>query len=578
MSTPKPGYSGHRYSCRSRSAGPSLATARWRRVPRAVTIFALAMVMQVGLVTAVGATWLWPIDAPVTDEFRNPENQYGSGNRGLEFGASEDKKVFVVDAGVVGFVGVVGSARHVVVHHQGDLRSTYAYLASSVVVRGQRVVAGQELGVAASGFHLTARLGDDYVDPALLLAGAEVVIQLTDSPPPQARTGSLVGNSAAGGSVSVGSVSVGSASGGEVAGGTAAWRSLAALEGLTHAGLTQLLLSAGAAANEWHRSDCSSVQGGQVLDATGQAVPVSVAGEGRILIQVAGLGSQADEASIGLLDAEQLGYSSQDIVGFSYAGGCTPQPFGSVQPTAGSLGHDMVLAGQAATAYASTDTYQSVDISAAYLADLVEQAAMARPGQPIDIAAHSLGGLVTRRALEILNERQHSTAAVPGAMPNVVITIGSPHQGAELAVGAGALADPVPGSLVPALVPDWLASDVLGELATFGPDQLGPAVEPPDGVTVIAVAGQADLIVPATSALWPGAENVVVSTSSVAASSHSALPAHPDVALEFALALSGAAPRCVGLGDVLSASGAGAATTLVERGANAAIGIGRWLL
>jgi murein DD-endopeptidase MepM/ murein hydrolase activator NlpD len=60
----------------------------------------------------------------------------------------------------------------VVVEHRHGLRSTYGPLVETAVVRGQQVDAGQQVGAADSGFHLTARLGDRYVDPAPLLAGA----------------------------------------------------------------------------------------------------------------------------------------------------------------------------------------------------------------------------------------------------------------------------------------------------------------------------------------------------------------------------------------------------------------------
>ena len=144
-------------------------------------------------VSVAGATWIEPISAPVVDPFRPPTTRYGRGNRGLEYGSSEGLDVVAVDDGRVVFSGVVGRHRHIVVAHGSGLRSTYAYLESSAVTRGQAVRQGQRLGRAASGFHLTARLGDVYVDPTLLFAGAEVVMALTESLPPAVLVGEANG-------------------------------------------------------------------------------------------------------------------------------------------------------------------------------------------------------------------------------------------------------------------------------------------------------------------------------------------------------------------------------------------------
>lgn len=125
--------------------------------------------------TRPGCPWIAPVDASVVDGFRAPPNPYGPGNRGLEYGASAGQPVVAVAPGRVGFVGPVGGRRYVVVEHAGGLRSTYGPLATTLVVRGQQVAAGEGIGTAAPGLLLTARLGTGeaqrYVDPAPLLAG-----------------------------------------------------------------------------------------------------------------------------------------------------------------------------------------------------------------------------------------------------------------------------------------------------------------------------------------------------------------------------------------------------------------------
>ena len=71
---------------------------------------------------------------------------------------------------------------HVVIDHGEGLKSTYAFVTSAAVVRGQSVKRGQLVATAGPGFHLTARLWGEYVDPQLLFGGAEIQVNLTDGP------------------------------------------------------------------------------------------------------------------------------------------------------------------------------------------------------------------------------------------------------------------------------------------------------------------------------------------------------------------------------------------------------------
>lgn len=127
--------------------------------------------------------WLTPVDAPIVDPFRPPEHPFaGGGNRGLEFGTVGSESVAAVAAGRVTFAGPVGGERWLVVTHPGGLRSTYGPLESIVTIKGQSVGAGAELGTAAPGLHLTARLADRYLDPAPLLDGRCGRARLVPSP------------------------------------------------------------------------------------------------------------------------------------------------------------------------------------------------------------------------------------------------------------------------------------------------------------------------------------------------------------------------------------------------------------
>lgn len=115
--------------------------------------------------------WRSPVSAPIIDPFRLPEGPYGAGNRGIEYGASDGDPVQAVADGRVGFRGPVAGRLYLVIHHDGDLRSTYGPMATIGVLRGANITAGTVVGEAAIGFHLTARRSGQYIDPAPLLAG-----------------------------------------------------------------------------------------------------------------------------------------------------------------------------------------------------------------------------------------------------------------------------------------------------------------------------------------------------------------------------------------------------------------------
>lgn len=75
-------------------------------------------------------------------------------------------------AGVVTFAGQVAAGRHVTVVHADGVRTSYSFLAGVAVRAGQAVQAGQVLGTAGTSFHFGARIGEAYVDPAVLLGVA----------------------------------------------------------------------------------------------------------------------------------------------------------------------------------------------------------------------------------------------------------------------------------------------------------------------------------------------------------------------------------------------------------------------
>ncbi len=470
-------------------------------------------------VSAQDQTWIQPVEADVADPFRPPEGNYSAGNRGIEYATTGGETVVAVAAGTVGFVGVVGNQRFVVVNHDAGLRSTYAYVEQALVTRGQQVEAGDEVAVAGPGFHLTARLGDIYIDPMLLVSGVRPTPRLTESalptrPPPE----------------DLGHTSV--------------------IKAIGAAGV-DLIDQYGALADAvraWRHEECTP----------NDAPPPSNAADGHLLIQVAGLGSSSGHGSIGALDSAALGYDPDDIASFSYAGGCNPAPFGADGPAAPNA----LSASLPQTTYDGDTTHQPLQVSAARLADLIEAVAVDNPGQPIDVAAHSLGGVVTRLAVDLLVERG-VIDPTSGEPLGTVITIGSPHQGTDLATGAVA-AHGTPGEIINLLTDHAEATSIL-QLAEGGGLDIPPLREPPPGVETLAIAGSTDLIVTAEHAIWPGATNVLIPTGAVQAPvAHGRLPGLSGVTEAVGDALAGQPPRCVDLLEVIGSAIAGRAISSAE--------------
>lgn len=204
--------------------------------------------------------------------------------------------------------------------------------------------------------------------------------------------------------------------------------------------------------------------------------------------------------------------------------------------------------------YAPEDTLGDVTERGRELADLIEHAAAARPGVPIDVYAHSLGGLVTRVALLELAERRDrgQSTAIDALGP--VATIGSPHRGADLAT-------------VAVLSEKGFVQDVahIRSLFDIPIDPYSPAARQlaetsalvqrlgvqgvPDGVELRTIAARGDLVVTADKADVDGRPAAIVDLSGPRA--HAALPGDPDTTRELQLGLAGLPPACQGFGDAV---------------------------
>ena len=146
-------------------------------MPRRPAAAAAALVAYLFLVplSPVGAgparvAYRPPVDGPLVDVFRPPASRFGPGNRGVDYATEPGTPVRAAAPGEVTFAGPVGGTLHVVVLHADGIRTSYSFLASVAVRRGQRVAADQVVGRAGPSLHFGARIGDAYVDPLRLLA------------------------------------------------------------------------------------------------------------------------------------------------------------------------------------------------------------------------------------------------------------------------------------------------------------------------------------------------------------------------------------------------------------------------
>ncbi|HVE46804.1 MAG TPA: peptidoglycan DD-metalloendopeptidase family protein [Acidimicrobiales bacterium] len=505
--------------------------------PRAVAaLVALATVAL--LVSAPGAAaaepapvaYQPPVDAPVVDTFRPPRSPYGAGNRGVDYASVPGTPVRAAAPGIVAFAGQVGGTLHAVVLHADGIRSSYSFLRSVGVRRGQRLGPGQVVGTAGPNLHFGARAGEAYLDPLVLLAAsatggrrvflvpeAERKLQSEE----RERRG-LLGLLAR---VPHAAMGVGSAAVAWARQAPGAAVSVAASIG---PGTAELFL--------WARAVAPSlVTPFEVLlvtrtwwDQQSKCTPAAIAppppSGRRIAVLVAGLGSTSDNAAIYEVDTATLGYAAADVYRYSYRGGST-----------------------ADTTYGPEDTQVDIAHSGRRLRALVERLHADHPGVPIDILAHSQGGIVTRSAL--------GQRAPPGV--ENVVTLGSPHEGADLATAAESTGRTPKGAAVQWAVdtlnitginPRSVSVRQLSETSDFMRDLNSLPV--PDGVRFTSVAARADVVVPSPRSRLPGATYVVVDVPTI--NHHNALPGSDAATREIGLARAGMEPTCEGLGNALA--------------------------
>jgi hypothetical protein len=256
-------------------------------------------------------------------------------------------------------------------------------------------------------------------------------------------------------------------------------------------------------------------------DCTPAATPApSAPGRGRIAVLVAGLNSTMGGGAVMRIDTAALGYASDMVVQYSYAGGHAD--------------------------YGARDTHQDIRTSGERLRALLQDINRTHPGVPVDLIAHSQGGLVVRAAL---TGADHWDPTMP-SIRNVV-TLGTPHHGAVAATAANAIGvDSQVARLFDGLeafgVPTGRSTQQLASWSHLIEDL--NEVGLPAGATVTSIAASGDLLVDAQMTAIDDATNVVVPVTGgvLSDTAHDALPGAPATARELALALGGKGPTCWG--------------------------------
>lgn len=484
-------------------------------------------------------TYVPPVEGTIVDPFRAPTSPYGPGNRGIDYATAPLSAVRASAAGEVLFAGQVAGALHITIRHPDGLRSSYSFVAESLVRAGQRVAQGQLIARTGEFFHFGVRdPSGTYLDPASLFGGP-VDVHLV----PSGDDGVAPAIEAV-----VAEPRVLSAVVTDRLDPVARWLSARAARAISPADALRRLRAFAHYANEL-RPETHGTRLAEGLarwadrlhECTPPTDPPAPRRARRILVQVAGIGSTSDRAAVANVDARTLGYATDDVVRFSYRGGRVPAP------AAGPA-----FAPIRANPYDERDSQIDLHEAGTRLEALLEDVARAAPGVPIDVVAHSQGGVVARLALTGGERR--------GALPATVetlVTLGAPHQGANAATAVDTMASDPGGALVLEQVQQGLGLPLDPTLpAGRQLSQVSSVIDElrrhpvPRRVRFTSIAARGDLVVPAgrTATGDEHAHETVVPLSGLRA--HDDLPASAATTREIALAVEGRAPTCRSLADV----------------------------
>lgn len=488
----------------------------------------LVLVLVVGVVRAGpaggqprGLRYRPPVPGPVVEPFDLPAQRWQPGNRGIDYHPTPGTPVTAAAEGTVVFAGPVAGTLHVTVAHPDGLRTSYSFLAGVSVARGARLRAGDQVGVAGAALHFGVRDAQDrYLDPEALLDGRlgerpVLVPGTAEGADPLEERRHLL---------------------------RVVWDAGVAAVGAT-AQVVPTMADVG-----WWALDTGAGYVRHRLDCTDPSQLPPAPEERRIAVVVSGLGTASTGNSAFALPTGTLGYAPHDVVRFSYTGGRAPDPAHPHRPGAG-------LAGIPAQSFDGLDSQQPLVASADRLADLVAEVARREPGVPVDVLAHSQGGVVARLALD----RAASAEELPAQVENLV-TLGAPHQGADLAESVAGLQATLAGDTllhagveVGFMAPLDPRRPAIAELATGSPVLAAVRDRPlPGHVRFTSIGARFDLTVPANRTADRAATHATVVDPGMGLDAHGELTTDPAALREVALALDGLAPTCESFGDHLA--------------------------
>jgi pimeloyl-ACP methyl ester carboxylesterase len=250
----------------------------------------------------------------------------------------------------------------------------------------------------------------------------------------------------------------------------------------------------------------------------------------RIVILVGGLGSATGHTAVLDVDTASLGYDHRNVLQFSYADGPN-------------------------VAYTPADTLGDIAQQGRRLAARIADLQRRHPDSPVDVIAHSQGGLVARSAITTHHAR-----------PATVVTLGTPHQGTDLATAATEIAGTTAGEKAITAIgrganaagltgidPGATSVRQMGETSAFIRN-LPESGWDPAQTFVTSVAARGDPVVPNrhSHVQEPPAHNVVVEANGTQGlGDHVHLPGSPEATAEIVRAIARQPPTCRSLTDAL---------------------------
>ena len=508
-----------------------------------------------------------PVEALVVDLFRPGEFRWTPANRGIDYDTYPGQPVRSAGDGTVVFAGQVGGTLHVVVLHADGLRSTYAFLQSIEVTRGDSVVQGQTLGTANERLHFGVRAGTAYLNPvdlfstpyrvhlipldAQILSAAEERKGLLDHLAGLARPASWFVASVDDlalfatpiGMLQFNLAEIGFAIDAGLVITAPAFDAL----GMEVEALDLALIAAGLTHSTWGPPGMEALAtvgelawrwGREMEGCTPESeAPTQVAPHDRILVLVSGLGSSSpatpdgEEANLMgggafSVDWPSLGFRPENVYRFSYTGGSTRD---------GGFTADATLDG--------------LEDPAGRLRKLLNELGDTHAGQAIDVVAHSQGGLVSRAAVSNMELFGHPPLTSPVAS---LVTLSSPHQGAELADLLNGLKPSLSGQAVLALAGQLRPLNIdptRQTIVDLDPDSAFIAklhdADIPEDTALTSVGGDGDPTVtsPSTRTGVEGAHHTLLHVPGIG-KDHDALPALATTTTEIALAQARMGPVC----------------------------------